>query len=65
MKLFKSILFVIVLSVSLSAIEVSLVSKNVYIKEHGRTTQLTSSANVSYPTLSPDEKSLVYIRTIS
>jgi len=49
----------------LSASELVLISKNIYLSNMGNLIQLTSQGNASYPILSPDEKTVVYIKTIS
>lgn len=52
------------MTVSLSALDLVLTSKNIYLSNMGNVVQLTFKGNASYPILSPDEKSIVYIRTV-
>ncbi|DAB36343.1 MAG TPA: hypothetical protein CFH80_05305 [Sulfurospirillum cavolei] len=63
MKIAKIFLLSILMTVLLSASELILISKNIYLNNMGNSVQLTFKGNASYPMLSPDAKSIVYIRT--
>jgi hypothetical protein len=63
MNITKIFLLSILMTSLLSASELILVSKNIYLKNAENITQLTFKENASYPMLSPDEKSIVYIKT--
>ena len=64
MKIAKSFLLSILMTGLLSASELVLFSQNIYLKNTENITQLTFKGNASYPILSPDGKSIVYIRTV-
>jgi Tol biopolymer transport system component len=64
MKIAKIFFLLILMTVSLSALDLVLTSKNIYLSNMGNVVQLTFKGNASYPILSPDEKSIVYIRTV-
>ncbi|MDY0265414.1 MAG: hypothetical protein RBR12_09585 [Sulfurospirillum cavolei] len=65
MKITNIFLLSILMTTLLSASELVLISKNIYLSNMGNLIQLTSQGNASYPILSPDEKTVVYIKTIS
>ena len=64
MKIVKIFLLSILMTVLVSASELVLVSKNIYLKNVENITQLTFKGDASYPMLSPDGKSVVYIKTL-